>query len=192
MGNVHMEAKDINYRGGQKKMSVEEALKNTSGEAAAIARLQQDVIDLNDVKANKITIAPAFSAEESYDPGDLVYYNGLTYRCVNAHEGEWDAGDFAATTIDNELAELRSGLTNIVKVYHASGTTDSDGDFTFSVPGDGTLINVRPLRDAEYYNNWWGVILASTENNVGYSAKAIKDDNTKLASQAVKFDVYYI
>lgn len=113
MGNVHMEAKDINYRGGQKKMSVEEALKNTSGEAAAIAQLQQDVTDLNDVKANKITIAPTFSAEASYDPGDLVYYNGLTYRCVNAHEGEWDADDFAATTIDGELAELRSGLTDV-------------------------------------------------------------------------------
>lgn len=32
MGNVNMEASQINYRGGQKKMSVEEALKNTSGE----------------------------------------------------------------------------------------------------------------------------------------------------------------
>ena len=112
MGNVYMEASQINYRGGEKKMSVEEALKNTSGEAAAIAQLQQDVSDLNDVKANKITIAPAFSAEASYDPGDLVYYNGLTYRCVNAHSGEWDADDFSATTIDNELAELRSGLIN--------------------------------------------------------------------------------
>ena len=111
MGNVYMEASQINYRGGEKKMSVEEALKNTSGEAAAIAQIQQDVSDLNDVKANKITIAPAFSAEASYDPGDLVYYNGLTYRCVNAHSGEWDADDFAATTIDNELSELRSGLT---------------------------------------------------------------------------------
>lgn len=32
MGNVNMEASQINYRGGQKKMSVEEALKNTSVE----------------------------------------------------------------------------------------------------------------------------------------------------------------
>lgn len=110
MGNLYMEASQINYRGGEKKMSVEEALKNTSGEAAAIAQLQHDVSDLNDVKANKITIAPAFSAEASYDPGDLVYYNGLTYRCVNAHSGEWDADDFAGTTIANELSTLESGL----------------------------------------------------------------------------------
>ena len=111
MGNVYMEASQINYRGGEKKMSVEEALKNTSGESAAIAQLQTDVANLRDVKANQITIAPAFSAETSYDPGDLVYYNGLSYRCVNAHEGEWDADDFAATTISNELASLMSGLT---------------------------------------------------------------------------------
>lgn len=133
MGNVHMEAKDINYRSGQKKMSVEEALKNTSGEAAAIAQLQQDVSDLNDVKANKITIAPAFSAEASYDPGDLVYYNGLTYRCVNAHSGEWDADDFAATTIDNELAELRSGLTS---VETSLTSMDRVISFPFTMPSD--------------------------------------------------------
>ena len=114
MGNVYMEAAQINYRGGEKKMSVEEALKSTSGEAAAIAQLQSDVANLSDVKANQITIAPTFSAETAYDPGDLVYYNGLSYRCVNAHEGEWDADDFAATTISNELASLESGLTNVV------------------------------------------------------------------------------
>lgn len=116
MGNVNMEASQINYRGGQKKMSVEEALKNTSGEAAAIAQLQTDVLNLNSNKANQITIAPFFSAEASYDPGDLVYYNGLSYRCVNAHEGEWDADDFAATTIAGELDSLKNGLNDVTDI----------------------------------------------------------------------------
>ena len=92
----------------------------------------------------------------------------------------------------SDIGSLKSGLTNLVKVYHATGTTDSVGDFTFSVPSNGTLIYVRPLRDEEYYNSWWGVVLASTGNNVGHSAKAIKDNNTALASQAIKYDVYYI
>ena len=126
MGNVSMEARDINYRGGETKMSVEEALKSASGEAAAIAQLQTDVGNLQTTKANLITIAPVFSAETAYDPGDLVYYNGLTYRCVNAHEGEWDADDFAATTIANELGELKSGLTNVTNV-----TVVNDGNATF-------------------------------------------------------------
>lgn len=145
MGNVHMEARDINYRGGQKKMSVEEALKNTSGEAAAIAQLQQDVSDLNDVKANKITIAPAFSAESSYDPGDLVYYNGLTYRCVNAHSGEWDADDFAATTIDNELSELRSGLTNLFESIITVNSVASGQAETVAYPTGYGFSNTRVI-----------------------------------------------
>lgn len=125
MGNVSMEARDINYRGGETKMSVEEALKSTSGEAAAIEQLQTDVGNLQTetgnlqtTKANQITIAPFFSAETAYDPGDLVYYNGLTYRCVNAHEGEWDADDFAATTISGEIAELKSGLISVKTYTH--------------------------------------------------------------------------
>lgn len=153
MGNVYMEAKDINYRGGNKKMSVEEALKNTSGEAAAIAQLQQDVSDLNDIKANKITIAPTFSAEASYDPGDLVYYNGLTYRCVNAHEGEWDADDFAATTIANELSTLMRGLTGLehdrfIKAYR--GNIDGTGSINVQLVGSG-LYQYYVYRDDPSY-----------------------------------------
>ena len=85
--------------------------------------VEKDVSALNDNKANQITIAPFFNSETSYDVGDLVYYNGLSYRCTNAHEGEWDADDFAPTTIANELSSLMSGLT--VKT-----TTVSDEHFS--------------------------------------------------------------
>ena len=112
MGNTYMEASQINYRGGETKMSVEEALKNTSGEAAAIAALQTAVGNLQSGKADLSVIAPAFSAETAYSVGDIVAYNGATYRCTNAHEGAWDAADFAATTIDAELKSLNSKLTN--------------------------------------------------------------------------------
>lgn len=124
MGNVHMEASQINYRGGDTKMSVEEALKNTSGEAAAIAALQTAVGNLQSCKANLSVIAPAFSAETAYAVGDIVSYDGATYRCTTAHEGEWDATDFAATTIANELSSLESGLTSV------SGKIPIRGSFT--------------------------------------------------------------
>ena len=78
-----------------------------------VTALEGEVSDLNDTKANQITIAPFFSAEASYEVGDLVYYNGLSYRCTNDHEGEWDADDFAATTVSGELATLKSGLTSV-------------------------------------------------------------------------------
>lgn len=133
MGNVTMEARDINYRGGETKMSVEDALKSTSGEAAAIAALQEAVGNLQTTKANQITIAPFFSAETAYDPGDLVYYNGLTYRCVNAHEGEWDADDFAATTISGELATLKSGFTANPLIFHATSTTNTEYELSDNI-----------------------------------------------------------
>ena len=83
MGNVIMEASQINYRGGETKMSVEQALKETSGEAAAIAALQEAVGGLQSDKADLSVVAPAFSAEASYDVGDIVAYAGVTYRCTN-------------------------------------------------------------------------------------------------------------
>ena len=83
-----------------------------------LATLSGDVSDLNSGKANQITIALTFNADTAYDPGDLVYHNGLTYRCVNSHEGEWDADDFAATTIANELDTLKSGLTGLNNIVN--------------------------------------------------------------------------
>jgi len=142
MGNVNMEASQINYRGGATKMSVEEALKNTSGEAAAIAQLQTDVLNLNSNKANQITIAPFFSAETSYDPGDLVYYNGLSYRCVNAHEGEWDADDFAATTIAGELDSLKNGLIKYHEFTHSVESTQSGITIDVPIPSGYTNKNI--------------------------------------------------
>lgn len=170
MGNLRMNADQISYKGGEKPMSVEEAIKNagnvglahtadiapdfstesaynagdfvyhngtlyvfTSNHAAGawstadtqavtvggeIATLTGEAADLYSGKANQITIAPFFSENTAYDPGDLVYYNGLSYRCVNAHEGAWDADDFAATTIAGEIAEVKSGLTVTTTAYN--------------------------------------------------------------------------
>lgn len=145
-----------------------------------------------DEKADTDIVASDFSAAASYTAGDYCIYEGKFYKFKANHSGAWSAADVDEIKIAGELSSLKSGLTNLVKVYHTTGTTDSVGDFTFSVPSNGTLIYVRPLRDEEYYNSWWGVVLASTGNNVGHSAKAIKDNNTALASQAIKYDVYYI
>ena len=83
-----------------------------------ITTLSGNVSDLNSGKANQITIAPFFNPEAEYEAGDLVYYNGLTYRCTNDHQGAWDAADFAATTIANELDTLKSGLTNLINLMY--------------------------------------------------------------------------
>lgn len=107
-----------------------------------VAALEGDVSDLNDTKANQITIAPFFDPEASYEVGDLVYYNGLTYRCTNDHEGEWDADDFAATTISNELDSLKSGLDNLANPL---GTYNVMGIFQTS----------------QLYNNSYGIAVVT-------------------------------
>ena len=86
MGNVHMEASQINYRGGAKKMSVEEALKEGSGSIASEI------------------IAPEFSATAQYLTGDLVFYEDTLYRFETDHDpGEWDSTEVMASNIAENL-----------------------------------------------------------------------------------------
>lgn len=109
-----------------------------------VSTLEGEVSDLNGTKANQITIAPFFNAEASYSVGDLVYYNGLTYRCTNDHEGEWDADDFAATTISNELDSLKSGLANVVYRKNIPIQTATIGsDFE-------NVVNLSDIEDSGY------------------------------------------
>ena len=126
MGNVMMEASQINYRGGAEKMSVEQALKETSGEAAAIAALQA-------TKANQATIAPVFDATASYTVGDLVYYENAIYRCTTDHTGAWAAADFAATSVETEIlraAAVKADESDIAPAFDATATYEA-GDLVY-------------------------------------------------------------
>lgn len=125
-------------------ISTEELNKGNNDDLnAKVATLEGDVSDLNSNKANQITIAPFFNAETAYTAGDLVYYNGLSYRCTNDHEGAWDADDFAVTTIANELDALKNGLMNntISPLTAGENVTIADGGYTMI--GKLVIVNVR-------------------------------------------------
>ena len=96
---------------------------------------------LDAIKADASNIAPAFDATASYEIGDLVYYGGTIYRCINDHTGDWDAEDFSATAIDVELSELNSNLTELNK--HNGGTSVDISGATLSekytFPSDGYI-----------------------------------------------------
>lgn len=112
MGNVHMEATQINYRGGSKKMSVEEAIKAAGTE---ITPEEKAWIDTIPELASQEIIAPEFDAEEGvYAVGDLVIYQGGLYKFTTAHEtaGAWNPEEVAAVKVSEELSSLESGLTN--------------------------------------------------------------------------------
>lgn len=108
MGNVHMEASQINYRGGEKKMSVEEAIKNAG----------------NIGLAHTEDIAPEFSATSAYTAGDIVYHNGSLYEFTANHAaGAWSTDDTQAVTVGGEITSLKSGLTNLSKGYFKASVT---------------------------------------------------------------------
>lgn len=133
-----------------------------------VAALESDVSDLNSNKANQITIAPFFNAEVSYSVGDLVYYNGLTYRCTNDHEGEWDADDFAATTISNELDSLKSGLTNKADyIYYDAASSASDDDALKDLFDDLDIYDKAVVGALNHSGYWMYQALKYSNGNYG-------------------------
>lgn len=177
---------------------LEAVVKDVTNLKTSVAGLTTDVSNLSDNKANQITIAPFFNAEASYDPGDLVYYNGLSYRCVNAHEGEWDADDFAATTISGELDTLKSGLIGAAKVPTTSPESAitsiaAESHYTYTATSDGFLGVHAPLaQDAREFNVFMRDINAS-KYGVSIYAKVIAYHGDCLGGMFVKAGrTYYI
>lgn len=152
-----------------------------------VAALESDVSDLNSNKANQITIAPFFNAETAYTAGDLVYYNGLSYRCTNDHEGAWDADDFAATTISNELDTLKSGLTGVtIKKAVMTGTTTSSG--ALNSPIDMSLRSVVDVRCTSGTNYF-----AFQRGDAYFTCFRIVDGALVVAVDTeLTFDVFYV
>ena len=162
MGNVMMEASQINYRGGETKMSVEQALKETSGEAAAIAALQAAVGNLQTGKADLPVIAPEFDAETGvYAVGDLVMYQGKLYEFTTAHEtaGDWNSTEVTEKTVSDEIDSLKSGLTNIkAGVVEVTAESTAYGYATVSVPYGNT--NYSVVLTVGYAANFTEAVLA--------------------------------
>lgn len=159
MGNVHMEATQINYRGGSKKMSVEEAIKAAGTEITPEEKTWIDSIPtLASGKADNDVIAPEFDSEAGvYAIGDLVMHEGKLYEFTTAHEttGEWDSTEVTEKTVADELDSVKSGLTNVTRLAHEDyidvyqvGVTvhiylRSNGTYT---PNDtNTLVSNMPL-----------------------------------------------
>lgn len=130
MGNVNMEATQINYRGGSKKMSVEEAIK--AGSALPIAseetlggvkvgsglsiNSETGVLSNNyQLPGNVIVendIAYPFNTNTDYYIGDFVFYNHTLYRFETDHTaGEWNSEEVAAVKVcDNIVTDFGDGL----------------------------------------------------------------------------------
>lgn len=158
MGNVNMEASQINYRGGQKKMSVEEALKNTSGEAAAIAQLQTDVLNLKSGLTNKvgctlIATTEATGTNKSKLNSLFAAYNALSQiDKFNAFIAYGNtrlllAGGYA-------FASIQCAFSNDPSVIYSAILDASDSKFalvTFSPSGGYSVTDQSNVTDANQF-----------------------------------------
>lgn len=148
MGNVYMEASQINYRGGSKKMSVEEAIKAAGTEITPEEKTWIDSIPtLTTGKADNDVIAPEFDSEAGvYAIGDLVMYEGKLYEFTTAHEtvGEWDPTEVSEKAVSDEIDTLKSGLTGLIKTYTADNVTTSEyGTITTTIPKTYAIVGCR-------------------------------------------------
>lgn len=135
MGNLRMNADQISYKGGNTPMTVEEALKNSAGEAAVIEQLQQDVSDLNGNKANKADIATEFSDLTNYNAGDLVYYDGALYEFQVDHSaGVWETSEVIQKDLSDIVTMLKSGLTRVSSRLVSMFTSYDASSNVFPIP----------------------------------------------------------
>ena len=132
-------------------------LKTTTAEQGeAITALGTSITGLGTSKAAKADIAPTFSAESNYAVGDLVYYEGVLYECTTEHEAAaWDAEDFTATSIDEELNAINSNISTL-----ESGLTNhqAQNDLNLEVPdrkniAGYTLDNLKSSNTEGTWNN---------------------------------------
>ena len=144
-----------------------------------VSAVENDVSDLETTKANQITIAPTFSDSASYDVGDIVYYNGLSYRCTNAHTGAWDASDFAATTIAGELNGLNSNLssiTSIVKTVDKQPDTATEENIKRDILSIISVVHVPYCVNVRYTGA--DVMVVGTRMGINYASAIVIGINT--------------
>ena len=102
MGNVVMEATQINYRRDEKLKTVDQKLQELSQESA---------IDTD--------IAPVFKSNITYHPGDLVYYRNKLYVFNTEHTGAWAAGDVTATDVSTAMNTALAGKADYADIAGA-------------------------------------------------------------------------
>lgn len=102
MGNVVMEATQINYRRDDILKTVDQKLQELSQESA---------IDTD--------IAPVFKSNITYHPGDMVYYRNKLYVFTEEHTGAWAAGDVTATDVSTAMNTALAGKADYADIAGA-------------------------------------------------------------------------
>ena len=113
-------------------------------------------------------IADYFDATESYAVGDYVVYEGVLYKCTTAHTGAWDASDFDATQVMEEMptpmpsadmSEVVNPLPSVMSRRFKYSTTEQvvgewiDGKPVYQKTFSSLSISLSSAGDTAYYTS---------------------------------------
>lgn len=181
MGNVNMEASQINYRNNSKPSlrNVSAALTNLFNSNTSIIGDINELTETVNLKADKLDIAPFFDEESHYYIGDLVFESGRLWKFTANHEpGEWNQEEVTASNIDMAIKEAGGGGAELkVLKYTGTGTASYTLDFGEDTPA--TILQIVPepgesviTNNYEYLSGFaWGVpfaygVWANKSNNL--------------------------
>lgn len=63
------------------------------------------------VRGGNENIGDAYNSSNSYAAGDYCIYENTLYKCTGATSGAWDSSNWTATSIADEISEVKSGLS---------------------------------------------------------------------------------
>ncbi|MBR5279938.1 MAG: hypothetical protein IKU26_03095 [Clostridia bacterium] len=159
-----------------------------STSAAQIAQNASDISDLRDA------VAVTFSASESVDAGEYVFYSGNLYRCIVNHTGAWNAAHFEKVEVGVELERLNAGI-DVLFDFHKTSLTWGE---IVALIESGEMSEIFPVA-SQIKDTWKNTSDTSVEfpwDVVHYSANG--DTWLKLhyaAPEALQFDapeaIYY-
>lgn len=155
MGNVVMEATQINYRRDDTLKTVDQKLQELSQESA---------IDTD--------IAPVFKSTDTYHAGDLVYYRNKLYVFNVDHTGAWAAADVTATNVSAAMTAALAGKADYADI---AGAFSAETSYT---AGDLVIYNGIIYRCTNDHTGEWDADDFSA-TTIGAELNAI---NSKLNS----------
>lgn len=121
------------------------------------------------------SLAPAFSTSTAYTAGQYVTYNGGLYRFITDHAaGSWSSSDVSSAKLGNDIADLKSALTNSgllsVPIY-----TELDGVINTS----GSVIGSSPnVHTSDIAVKWGDVLFVDVYSYSGFALLARNNGST--------------
>ena len=165
MGNVVMEATQINYRRDDTLKTVDQKLQELSQESA---------IDTD--------IAPVFKSNITYHPGDMVYYRNKLYVFNTEHTGAWAAGDVTATDVSTAMNTALAGKADYADI---AGAFNAETAYT---AGDLVIYNGIIYRCTNDHTGYWDADDFSA-TTIGAELNAINSNLSTLNGKRIQRDL---